>query len=114
VGAVLDHLAGFGAQVAGDHPAWRAAEVLAEHGAWIKLSGWYRLGAQAPYARLVPHIRRLAGIFGDRMVWGSDWPHTAFAPEAMPPYAESWQPVVDALGRQAADALRVRHPAIYC
>jgi predicted TIM-barrel fold metal-dependent hydrolase len=113
VTCVLDHLAGFGAHVADDHPAWRAAERLAAGGAWLKLSGWYRLDAQAPYATLVPRIRRLAGLFGDRMVWGSDWPHTFFKPDAMPPYADAWQPVVDALGRKAADALRRRHPPIY-
>ncbi len=110
---VLDHLAGFGAHVADDHPAWHAAELLAARGAWLKLSGWYRLDAKAPYQSLVPHIRRLAGLFGDRMVWGSDWPHTKFAPHAMPPYAETWLPVVDALGREAAEALRGRHAPIY-
>jgi predicted TIM-barrel fold metal-dependent hydrolase len=46
-------------------------------------------------------------------VWGSDWPHTAFAPEAMPAYGSTWRPVVEALGPQAADALRRRRPAIY-
>ena len=113
VTCVLDHLAGFGAHVSDDHPAWRAAELLAACGAWLKLSGWYRLDAQAPYASLVPRIRRLADLFADRMVWGSDWPHTKFPPEAMPPYTETWQPVVDALGRTAAEALRRRHPPIY-
>ena len=113
VTCVLDHLAGFGAHVADDHPAWRAAELLAARGAWLKLSGWYRLDAQAPYASLVPRIRRLANLFGDRLVWGSDWPHTLFTPDAMPPYAQTWQPVVDALGGKAAQDLRGRHPAIY-
>lgn len=113
VTCVLDHLAGFGAHVADDHPAWRAARLLAARGAWLKLSGWYRLDAQAPYASLVPRIRRLADLFGDRMVWGSDWPHTLFTPDAMPPYGETWQPVVEALGSKAAVALRSRHPPIY-
>lgn len=113
VTCVLDHLAGFGAHVADDHPAWRAAELLAARGAWLKLSGWYRLDAHAPYASLVPRMRRLADLFGDRMVWGSDWPHTLFTPDAMPPYAQTWQPVVDALGHEAAVALRGRHPPIY-
>lgn len=110
---VLDHLAGIGARVADDHPAWRAAARLAERGAWLKLSGWYRLGAEAPYTSLVPRIRRLADLFGERMIWGSDWPHTTFVPDAMPPYVETWQPVVDALGVDAAEALRSRRPAIY-
>lgn len=110
---VLDHLAGLGVQVADDHPAWQAAERLAAQGAWLKLSGWYRLDAQAPYTGLVPRIRRLADLFGDRMVWGSDWPHTSFAPDAMPPYADTWRPVVEALGLETAEALRNRLPPIY-
>lgn len=110
---VLDHLAGLGAQVPDDHPAWPAVQRLAEGGAWLKLSGWYRLGARAPYAELVPRIRRLAAWFGERLLWGSDWPHTLFPPEAMPAYAETWQPVVQALGEHAALALRTRRPALY-
>jgi predicted TIM-barrel fold metal-dependent hydrolase len=113
VTCVLDHLAGFGAHVADDHPAWPAAERLAECGAWLKLSGWYRLDAPPPYTSLVPRIRRLADLFGERLVWGSDWPHTTFAPDAMPSYAETWQPVVHALGREAAESLRRRQPPIY-
>jgi predicted TIM-barrel fold metal-dependent hydrolase len=113
VTCVLDHLGGFGAHVADDHPAWRAAERLAESGAWLKLSGWYRLDAGPPYTTLGPRIRRLADLFGERMIWGSDWPHTMFAPDAMPPYAATWQPVVHALGREAAEALRSRRPPIY-
>jgi predicted TIM-barrel fold metal-dependent hydrolase len=110
---VLDHLAGFGTSVAIDDPVWRAAEALAAQGAWLKLSGWYRLDAQAPYADLLPRIRRLAAVFGARMVWGSDWPHTMFAPDAMPSYDSTWTPVVEAIGRDAAEALRRREPAIY-
>lgn len=113
VTCVLDHLAGFGAGVPDDHFAWQAIEALAADGAWLKLSGWYRLEAQAPYTSLVPRIRRLAGLFGERLVWGSDWPHTKFAPDALPAYATTWQPVVEALGAEAADALRQRRPAIY-
>lgn len=110
---VLDHLAGFGTRVATDDPAWQAVEALAAQGAWLKLSGWYRLDAQPPYTVLVPRIRRLAALFGTRMVWGSDWPHTMFAPDAMPSYVSTWRPVVEAIGRDAAEALRRRQPAIY-
>ncbi len=110
---VLDHLGGLRADVSADHTAWQAVRSLAAEGAWLKLSGWYRLDDRAPYAGLVPHVRRLAQAFGERMVWGSDWPHTWFAADAMPSYASTWQPVVDALGRDAAEALRGREPLIY-
>ena len=97
VPAVLDHLAGMHAGVPDGHPAWRALEQLAEEGAWVKLSGWYRLGATAPYAALDETLRKLAGLFGRHLVWGSDWPHTTFAPDALPAYASTWEPVVRAL-----------------
>lgn len=110
---VLDHLAGFTPGVLPDHPAWRAVELLARQGAWLKLSGWYRLEATEPYTDLVPHIQRLAAVFGERLLWGSDWPHTSFPASAMPAYASTWQPVVDALGLSAAQAIRSGRPAIY-
>ena len=110
---VLDHLAGFEAGVARDGAAWDAVKALAGQGAWLKLSGWYRLGAQEPYTALIPHIQRLAGLFGKHLLWGSDWPHTLFASGELPSYAGTWQPVVDALGPVAARALRLNRPAIY-
>jgi predicted TIM-barrel fold metal-dependent hydrolase len=113
VACVLDHLAGLPVGLAADAPAWSAVQALAGQGAWVKLSGWYRLGAHAPYAELRTHLRRVADLFGERLVWGSDWPHTMFAPDAMPGYASTWQPVVDALGEAAADVLRRRMPTLY-
>lgn len=111
VPAVLDHLAGMQAGVASGHPAWQALEQLAGQGAWVKLSGWYRLGAQAPYAALDEAIRKVAGLFGRRMVWGSDWPHTAFAPDALPAYASTWEPVARALGAAQQQCAREQAPA---
>ena len=113
VTCVLDHLAGFGARVQPTIPAWEALRTLAAEGAWIKLSGWYRLDASEPYAEVLPQVRRLADLFGERIVWGSDWPHTMFAPHAMPTYASTWRPVKEALGEVAADTLRLRVPSIY-
>ena len=98
---VLDHLAGLRAELADDAAAWRAAQALADGGAWIKLSGWYRLGAAAPYASLQPTIDRAAAMFGPRTVWGSDWPHTSFSPEHMPAYGSTLFPVRAALGDAA-------------
>lgn len=103
---VLDHLAG--------RPAieneWQAAATLAAAGAWVKLSGWYRLGADVPYATLQPAIRRMAALFGARTLWASDWPHTSFAPDRLPPYPSLLEPVRAALGDAALAAMLTTHP----
>ena len=49
---------------------------------WVKLSGAYRSGGAerggAIAAAAVPLLKRSLGL--DRLVWGSDWPHTQFEP----------------------------------
>ncbi|SDM99803.1 amidohydrolase [Polaromonas sp. JS666] len=111
VPAVLDHLAGMHAGIGPGHPAWRALEQLTAQDAWVKLSGWYRLGAQAPYEALYDVVRRMAALFGRRLVWGSDWPHTAFAPDALPAYASTWEPVSRALTTVQKQCAREQAPA---
>ena len=111
--AMLDHLAGLHPDLPDDHPAWPALKTLAAQGAWIKLSGWYRQRSKAPHDDLLPLIRRIAKLFGDHLVWGSDWPHTWFAAEQAPAYRATWSPVVAALGAAQAFALQQRAPAIY-
>ena len=106
---VLDHLAGFGAHVATDDPAWQAVEALAAQGAWLKLSGWYRLDAHAPYAELRaadPPLGRPCSANG----WsGARTGRTRCSrPTRCRPTTSTWQPVVEALGARAADALRRR------
>ena len=61
----------------------------------------------------VRNPRRVAGLAGERLVWGSDWPHTAFAPDSMPAYASVWEPVVNALGAVRADRVRMAGAALY-
>jgi predicted TIM-barrel fold metal-dependent hydrolase len=103
---VLDHLAGLHTGLAGDDPAWSALQTLSAQGAWVKLSGWYRLQAVAPWTPLDDSIRRVAAQFEGRMVWASDWPHTAFAPDQLPHYASLLQPVLRVLTpAQAVDAM---------
>lgn len=102
---VLDHLAGLGADIPDNHGAWGAAQALASAGAWIKLSGWYRLGAAAPYGALQPNIRRAATMFGPRTVWGSDWPHTSFPPEHRPPYESTLLPIRSVFDESHAEAV---------
>jgi 2-pyrone-4,6-dicarboxylate lactonase len=43
---------------------------------WVKVSGSDRVTRQSPpYADAVPFARKLVAEFGDRCVWGTDWPH---------------------------------------
>ncbi|MDP4299047.1 amidohydrolase family protein [Leptothrix discophora] len=107
---VLDHLAGLQAQLPASHPAWEAARSLAAQGAWVKLSGWYRLGATAPYDALHAHLQRVATMFGPRCVWGSDWPHTSFPADRLPTYRSNLAPIHDVLGDALSDAILRRHP----
>jgi predicted TIM-barrel fold metal-dependent hydrolase len=111
--AVLDHLAGLHPGLKTTDPAWTALQRLAAQGAWVKLSGWYRLQSMAPYEPLHGHIRRVAQIMGTHLVWGSDWPHTAFDHDALPPYESVWQPVVQALGESRAAATRTAGALLY-
>jgi predicted TIM-barrel fold metal-dependent hydrolase len=111
---VLDHLAGLHAALPAHDPAWHAAAALAADGAWIKLSGWYRLRAQEPYAALRPAIARAFELFGARTLWGSDWPHTSFAADALPRYDSTLAPAREVLGDAAtARLLRDHAPALY-
>lgn len=109
---VLDHLAGLEAGLPPDHPAWADAQALAAAGAWIKLSGWYRLGAAAPYDALLPNLRRAAALFGPRAVWGSDWPHTSFGAGRLPDYASTLSPLVAALDTAPRHALLHAQPCM--
>lgn len=101
--AVLDHLAGMHAGLPADDVAWWALADLAQLGARVKLSGWYRLQASAPYVALDNNIRKVASLFAGRLVWGSDWPHTSFAPSALPAYAGLLEPVLRVLPERQAE-----------
>ncbi len=98
---VLDHLAGLQASQPVPPAHWAALQSLADGGAWVKLSGWYRLGADAPYAKLQTHIAlhiaHMARLFKRHLVWGSDWPHTG--QHSPPSYASLWEPAEQALGQ---------------
>lgn len=53
---------------------------------WVKLTGADRITrAGPPYDDIVPFARALIEVAPDRMVWGTDWPHSAyFDPARMP------------------------------
>lgn len=55
---------------------------------WVKLSGADRISRSGPsYGDVVPFARRLADLAGDRLIWGSDWPHTGYFDSARVPDA---------------------------
>jgi predicted TIM-barrel fold metal-dependent hydrolase len=102
---VLDHVAGMHTRFAQDSKAWRSLRALADAGAWIKLSGWYRLGLVSPYELERLGLPEIMKMFASRCVWGSDWPHTSFASEQAPSYAQVWQPLQHICGVHAQNVL---------
>jgi len=52
-------------------------ELLRSGKAYVKISGAYRASTQAPdYADAKPLAQALIAANPDRVVWGTDWPHT--------------------------------------
>lgn len=57
-------------------PALDAMHRLLDGGAWVKLSGSYRISTGPDGDGVADLARTLNERAPDRMVWGSDWPHT--------------------------------------
>jgi len=75
VDSVIDH---FGLIAPGTtNGALRALQGLLESGkSWVKISGAYRISDDPNDARIDPLARALCKANPERIVWGSDWPHT--------------------------------------
>ena len=75
VDSVIDH---FGLIAPGaDTPSLRALTRLLEKGkTWVKISGAYRITLNWRDPRIGPLARTLCKANPQRIVWGSDWPHT--------------------------------------
>ncbi len=76
---VLDHFGGARAGHAGTAEGLRALMRLTRNGpAWVKLSGAYRvsLHTETMWNDAAPLAVALIDAAPDRLVWGSDWPHT--------------------------------------
>ena len=43
---------------------------------WVKISGAYRIANDPADTRIDPLARALCAANAERIVWGSDWPHT--------------------------------------
>ncbi|HZP68741.1 MAG TPA: amidohydrolase family protein [Pseudolabrys sp.] len=77
VPVVVDHMGRVDASLGLEHPHFRALlALLADRNVWVKVSGADRITRKGPpYSDAVPFARRLVAEFGDRCVWGTDWPH---------------------------------------
>ncbi len=82
VDAVFDHMGLFPADMPLTHPDFRLLLRLLESGnAWVKLSGAERISRSGPpYRDVVPVARALIDAAPERVVWGTDWPHTNVKP----------------------------------
>jgi predicted TIM-barrel fold metal-dependent hydrolase len=110
VDLVFGHLGYMKTSLGVDAPGYQALLRLLKSGrAWVKLTGPYRISAQAlPYADVAPFAHALVDAAPDRIVWGSDWPHV-MVKGAMPNDGDlcdllaDWVPDEDARRRVLAD-----------
>lgn len=74
---VIDHMGMAQAALGQQQPGFDRLLDLVSNGAWVKVSGAYRVSESAPdFADAAPIARALIKANPDRIVWGSDWPHT--------------------------------------
>jgi len=74
---VIDHIGRLDASLGLDQPAFKALRsLLADRRFWVKVSGMDRITRLGPpYADAQPFAKALVSEFGDRVLWGNDWPH---------------------------------------
>ncbi len=75
---VIDHMGLPDAAAGVAQPGFAALLALLRGGrTWVKLSGADRIaGSDETFAAAAPFARALIAARPDRLVWGSDWPHT--------------------------------------
>jgi 2-pyrone-4,6-dicarboxylate lactonase len=81
VAVVVDHMGRVDASKGVDHADFRALlALLKNRHVWVKVSGSERISRQhTPWKDAAPFARKLVAEFGDRCVWGTDWPHPNLA-----------------------------------
>jgi predicted TIM-barrel fold metal-dependent hydrolase len=75
---VVDHMGLARAELGVTQPGFASLLRLVREGkSWVKISGAYRVSSRAPdYADAAPIARALIDANHERILWGSDWPHT--------------------------------------
>ncbi|MBO9515036.1 MAG: amidohydrolase family protein [Variovorax sp.] len=109
---VIDHIGRIDAALGLDQPDFRALLALMEDPRfWVKVSGMDRITRLGPpYADAQPFARKLVAEFGDRVVWGNDWPHPNHA-GPVPDERQLVELIAEIAPTSAArEALLVRNP----
>ena len=77
VPVVIDHIGRVDASLGLDQPLFRALlALMTDTRFWVKVSGCDRVTRQGPpYDDALPFAQQLVAEFGDRVLWGNDWPH---------------------------------------
>jgi predicted TIM-barrel fold metal-dependent hydrolase len=78
VSVVFDHFGGAQASLGLTQPGWNDLVDLVRSGkAYVKLSAAYRASTHPPdYPDVAPFAKALVAANPDRILWGTDWPHT--------------------------------------
>ena len=79
---VFDHFGGARASLTLTQPGWAELIDLVRSGkAYVKVSAPYTVSTAAPdYPDVAPFATALVAANPDRIIWGSDWPHTSVVP----------------------------------
>lgn len=77
VPVMIDHMGRVDASLGLEQkPFQHLLRLMDDDNVWVKVSGCDRATREGPpYADAVPLARKLVAEFGDRCVWGTDWPH---------------------------------------
>jgi len=75
---VIDHFGRIDPAQGLEQAPFRILKALARRdNCWIKISGAERITRQGPpYADVAPFAHALLEVAPDRLIWGTDWPHT--------------------------------------
>jgi 2-pyrone-4,6-dicarboxylate lactonase len=77
VPVVVDHIGRIDAARGIEQPDFQALRMLmGDERFWVKVSGMDRITRRGPpYEDAQPFARMLVAEFGERVLWGNDWPH---------------------------------------
>ena len=96
---VFDHFGRAQAAKGPAQPGFDALLALVNSGkAYVKISAPHRISSQPDFADAAPLARALIAANADRILWGSDWPHTMGAPPGGrrdPRIVEPFRPIDD-------------------